>query len=99
MGGIDVNATSHESIFQQFDFDGSGSIAISEFTTSLMRLHGTARSLDIAELRHMLNGIKADIGSLSRTPLMTNETLPTPYSSVNDEVHAVVYKPDYGELV
>jgi len=99
--GIDVNATSHESIFQQFDFDGSGSIAISEFTTSLMRLHGTARSLDIAELRHMLNGLKLDISNLSKAPFMPSfgPTLPTPYNSVNDEVHAVVYKPDYGELV
>jgi len=77
--GIDVNATSHESIFQQFDFDGSGTIAIGEFTTSLMRFHGAARSMDIAEVRHMLNGIKADIGSLSKTqtPLMTY-----PYSSL-----------------
>jgi len=50
--GIDVVATGVRNVFDLFDFDGDGTLEISEFTQGLFQLRGYARSIDIAQLRH-----------------------------------------------
>merc|ERR1712110_656064 len=50
--GIDVFASSHHNLFEMFDFDGTGEIAIDELATGLMKIQGNARSIDLAEVRH-----------------------------------------------
>merc|ERR1711953_899931 len=52
--GIDVLSLNPRGLFNAMDFDRSGSITIKEFADGVMRFHGNARSLDLAEVRHFL---------------------------------------------
>lgn len=52
--GIDVLSMNPRGLFHSLDFNGSGSISIQEFAEGLLRFHGQARSLDLAEVRHYL---------------------------------------------
>mmetsp|Transcript_10675 Transcript_10675/g.24320 ORF Transcript_10675/g.24320 Transcript_10675/m.24320 type:complete len:621 (-) Transcript_10675:157-2019(-) len=65
--GIETMAHSPETLFELFDFDGNGRVEITEFAYALQHLHGHARSVEIAQLRIMLEAMMrrmTDVGVL-----------------------------------
>merc|ERR1712048_1039078 len=49
---LDIDASDAFSLFKLLDGDGSGSIDASEFVEGCMRIGGTARRIDMAEVKH-----------------------------------------------
>lgn len=57
--GVDLTKTSLRHVWELLDFDNSGNIEIESFAAGLQQLHGDAKSIDIARLRHdMMKGHK-----------------------------------------
>lgn len=52
--GIDIFQINPRGLFRCLDFDNNGSVTINEFAEGLMRLHGQARSIDLADVRHFV---------------------------------------------
>lgn len=48
--GIDIQAQNTRAFFDLLDFDGGGKINLDEFIFGLQRLHGKARSIDLAHI-------------------------------------------------
>jgi len=64
-------------LFQIIDSDGSGSIDVDEFVTGCMRLHGPAKSLDVAKMGFENEITKVAIKDVEETLLVMKEQLST----------------------
>mmetsp|Transcript_38168 Transcript_38168/g.89525 ORF Transcript_38168/g.89525 Transcript_38168/m.89525 type:complete len:699 (+) Transcript_38168:97-2193(+) len=64
--GIDIRAHSPQSLFMLFDYDGSGSIEISEFASALHHFHGNARSVDVAKVKFSIKNLHKQVVALSK---------------------------------
>merc|ERR1711920_1103206 len=64
--GVEVDSISAHGLFNLLDLDGNGEIDEQEFALALNRVHGEARSLDIARLNLELNKINERIKSFTR---------------------------------
>lgn len=72
--GIDVLTVNPKGLFNTLDFNSSGNVTIEEFADGLMRFHGYARSLDLAEVRHFqmkcltaLDEVKSQVKSMYKS--------------------------------
>merc|ERR1719183_684233 len=48
--GVDVSGETAKGFFQMIDFDDDGWISLEEFCSGIYRLHGTAKSIDMAQV-------------------------------------------------
>lgn len=63
---LDFEAYGAQQIFVLLDFDGSGSIDLSEFVAGLSKFRGRAKSLDIALLHHDIRHLDKKLSSMWR---------------------------------
>jgi Ca2+-binding EF-hand superfamily protein len=59
--GVDVMAIEPRMLFDLFDTDGGGSIDINEFASSIQKLHGSAKAVDLARLKFKLVGMNKKV--------------------------------------
>jgi len=50
--GVPLGTETAAGLFTLLDFDGKGAIKVEDFATIIPKLHGQARSIDIAKLKH-----------------------------------------------
>merc|ERR1712151_940356 len=62
--GIEVQKDSLEGLFNLLDFDNDGSIHYEEFVLGVNQLHGTARSIEIARLKHDVKHVIRQLAGL-----------------------------------
>jgi hypothetical protein len=53
--GVDIDTVGPTGLFYLLDFNASGDIELDEFTLGLQQVHGDAKAIDIARVRHDLN--------------------------------------------
>merc|ERR1712130_859042 len=64
MGGLRVQEYDFKALFQLLDFDNTGTISLDEVAFGLQRLHGEARSIDIARIMHETQKLGRQIASI-----------------------------------
>jgi hypothetical protein len=64
--GLELEASNAASVFQLFDFDGSGSLTCDEFIECVQNVRGTARSLHVCQLRQDNKKIRKDLAQLRK---------------------------------
>lgn len=62
--GVHVESYSAENLFHLLDFDNDGELDLNEFYLAVQRLHGQARSIDIAMLSHDMYNLREDLCAL-----------------------------------
>merc|ERR1712032_249873 len=62
--GVHVESHSAEGLFQLLDFDGDGVLDLDEFAIALQSVHGPARSIDLAGVKHDVRVIRRDVDHL-----------------------------------
>jgi hypothetical protein len=73
--GLDVEASGSYGLFQLLDFNGDGKVDMDEFVLGCSQLHGNARSLDIAKLRHDNKKLKEQISAVAEFQSVTLEEI------------------------
>jgi len=53
--GLEVNERNARGLFSLLDFDGDGMVTLDEFSSGLQQLHGTAKRMDVARIKHDVN--------------------------------------------
>merc|ERR1711879_444393 len=67
---LDIDASDAYALFKLLDDDSSGSVDVAEFVDGCLRLQGSARSIDLAKVRHeqrfMIKQVMASLGKHER---------------------------------
>lgn len=62
--GLDVEVENAQGLFQLLDLDENGAVDLDEFALGVQMLHGGARSIDVARLRHSTDFIVKELAYL-----------------------------------
>lgn len=62
--GLDVEVENAQGLFQLLDLDENGTVDLDEFALGVQMLHGGARSIDVARLRHSTDFIVKELAYL-----------------------------------
>jgi len=63
--GVDFDHMTQGGVFQLLDFDGTGEIDLDEFVLSMQNIHGQARGLDLARLRHEVRALRCGLEGMA----------------------------------
>jgi len=64
--GVDVTAIEPRMLFDLFDTDGGGTVEINEFASGLMKLHGSAKAVDLARIKYKMVGMNTRIKEIKQ---------------------------------
>mmetsp|Transcript_94459 Transcript_94459/g.266729 ORF Transcript_94459/g.266729 Transcript_94459/m.266729 type:complete len:370 (+) Transcript_94459:1-1110(+) len=74
--GIDIVHTNMKGLFNLLNSDGSGRVSIDELTSSMLMVHGAARSIDIVHLRHDMRLMRKQLLKFANSAGHASQTLP-----------------------
>merc|ERR1712194_881708 len=63
--GVQVEAYSAVGLFQLLDFDGDGKLDLDEFAMALQKVHGAARSIDVAKINRDTRLLRREVAELT----------------------------------
>merc|ERR1712039_453170 len=63
--GVELESEHTRKFFDLLDFDSDGRLNLDEFVLGLSKLHGKARSIDVAHLLHDSNRISKQLNGLT----------------------------------
>jgi hypothetical protein len=62
--GVDIGRENIQGFFELLDFDGNGILDLEEFVVGLQKIHGKARSIDVAHVLHDIKSLNREVADL-----------------------------------